>query len=511
MLLAEQYKSWVLPSLLEVPAWNEYIDALLEEIIRLQMYNMGSYNEWGFNGVEESISLENENDWLIGKEYFKTKGTIDPGGHFTIDNGSLIYSGGTGSVDSFSVIPYMFVLERKYKVTFEIYDLLPGIGLELNVGIGDNVETITFNLGMDDPYLVELELTADDYYMFFNVAKEADSGSFKIRNLKVVGVLDSRDEKERILVLKRIVNVDKASREVLERMRDSLSFPSIAGMPESLLRQIIKDYNKFIGYGGSELAASMFFYFLGYEVDFVHLYAAKIDYSSRQYSYIAQKEDDILESVPGTKVYGQVEETSIASYKMTLKDGHQVIAGDFVSNQTAPFNPVLIEVLSVEGKVITLTERVTVTEDDYIDIYRKYPYAVNPDPDNYMKTSHIDVFFKQKYLSGVNLDFAKLEQFFLKYLPINVVIRFFGYKTEPEDELFSFREAAFRYNPINQEDILFEELINHPTDNHAFVVQNPTPFTHVDIYGNNMDGYSFLCSHIDPGSGEPVYLIVPLT
>jgi hypothetical protein len=39
----------------------------------------------------------------------------------------------------------------------------------------------------------------------------------------------------------------------------------------------------------------------------------------------------------------------------------------------------------------------------------------------------------------------------------------------------------------------------------------PTPATHLDIYGNTVDGYSHVISHIDPGSGNPVYIVVPLT
>lgn len=511
MLAVDKYKDWVLPSLLKVPAWAEFIDAVLEEVVTLQMYNMGSYNKWGFNGVEEDISLDNLESWLIGKEYIKTRCEIDSGGHFSLAGGVLTFDGGTGQYDSFCVVPYAFVTGRKYRVTFEIYDIMPSLGVSLVVGIGSSTHTYQLDFNTDDPYSVTVDLDADDYYLYFGVLKEADSGEFKIRNLKVVGVLDSADEKERILVLKRIVGLDVASREILERMRDSLTFPSIGNMPEVLLRQIIKDYNLFIGYSGSELASSMFFYFLGYSVEFVHLYAEKTDYNSKQYSYIAQKIDDILESVPGDVVYGQVSQSANASYSVVLKEGHQVIAGDSISDQTNPFNPVLIEVLSVDGNTLNLAERVTVVADDYIDIYRKYPYAVNPDPTNYMKTSHIDVFFKRKYLEGVDLDFSKLEQFFIKYLPVNVVIRFFGYKNEPEDEVFGIRESSFRYNPIKQDDLIFVETKNFPVDNHAFVVQNPTPFTHVDIYGNNVDGYSYLASHVDPGTGQVVYLIVPLT
>lgn len=508
MILAEHYKDWVLPVLLKVAVWNEYIDALLEEIVTLQMYNMGSYNAWGFNGVQEDLNLGNTNDWMFGVTYYPERCDVDSGGGFLLDNESLVFDG--GSEDSLAIYPYAFVQGRKYVISFDIEGIYSGNSLELSVGIGSEKQVIDLSLGVEDPLHVEVELDANDYYMFFSV-DSGMYGQFKIQNLNVVGVLNSFDEKERILVLKRLVNVDKASREVLERMRDSISFPEIAGMPKVLLRQIIKDHNKFIGYAGSELAASMFFYFLGYEVEFAHLYAAKGDYESEQFTYIAQKEDDLLESVPGTTVYGQVDSAASASYKIVLKEGHQVIAGDYVSDQTNPFVTPLVEVLSVVGNEITLLERVTVYENDYIDIYREYPYAVNPDPDNYMKTSHIDVFFKQKYLEGVDLDFSKLEQFFVRYLPVNVVIRFFGYKTEPDDEYFSFRETSFSHNPIKQEDLAFTQSVAYPAADVAFVVQNLAPFTHVDIYGNNVDGYSYLCSHIDPGTGEPVYLVVPLT
>ena len=505
MLSVEKYKNWFLPSLVKVPAWNAYLDALLDEIVKLQMYNMGSYNEWGFNGVEEDISLEQESVWMLGSEYRKTAGEVVGSGGFTLSGGVLSFTGAAG-VENVCVLPYAFVKDRKYKVTFEVYDLLLS-EVNIHVGMGGDAEVVNLNFGTSDPVMVELELLATDYYFQFGVS--GDEGSFKIRNLKLVGVLNSNDEKERISVLRRLVNVDNASREILERMRDSLSFPSISGMPESLLRQVIKDHDLFVGYGGSELSAAMFFYFLGYEVDFSHLYAHKSDYNAQQFSYIAEKFDDVLES--GVKVYGQVSENASASHVIKLKEGHQVIAGDFIADQQRPFNPIFIEVLSVNGLEITLEERVTVVQNDFIDIYRVYPYAVNPDPVNYMKTSHIDVFFKQKYSEDVNLDFNQLEQFFTRYLPVNVVIRFFGYRNDPEDEEFGLRESSFRFSPVRQEGLTLLESPTFPTQNYAHVVYLPTPGSHTDIYGNTVNGYSHVISHLDPASGNPVYVVVPLT
>jgi hypothetical protein len=377
--------------------------------------------------------------------------------------------------------------------------------VELLISMGGTVEVLVL-----EERKYELRMTAEDFYFYFKVLDGA-SGTFRIKDLQFVGVINSTDDEERTLVLRRLVDVDNASREILERYRDSLSFPAIENMPETLLRQVVKDHNKFVGLSGSQLASSMFFYFLGYEVEFSYLYAHKTDYNSNRFAYISQVYDDILVSVPGVKVWAQAAKSVGSSYSVELYPGHEVIAGDFLINQTHPFGVGLVEVLTVEGDVLGLAEPVTVTKDDLFDLYRVYPYAVNPDPENYLKTSHIDVFFKQKYLNGVDLDFSKLEQFFLNYLPVNVVIRFFGYKTQLDDEYFAMREAAFIQKEDKSESFQLVENTVVPEQDFAIVVYDNVPETHEDINGDMVNGYSYAIKHTDPATGEIVYVAIPLT
>lgn len=502
MLVANNYKNWVLPTLLKIPEWSEFIDVLVEELVTLQMYNMGSYNKSGFNGVAEDVTFDNSNIWALCSDMNLTNGVISGTGLFTLNSGVLLYAGCDGVTKSSAICQYGFVIGKKYKVEFDILNL-EGNPTDLHYGIGqDNVYVMQPS---DTLIHFEIELLAADYVFSMVVLANSSIADLSIGNLKITGILDESDELERIAVLKKLVSVDNASHEVLEMMRDSVSFPSIANLPDSLLRTIITDYNTFIGLGGTELASSMFFYFMGYSAEFVHLYAKKEDYNAKQYSYIAQKEDELFESNPVGTIYGRVS-VSAYSNKVYVYSGHKIIKGDFVGNQNHPFEPPLLEVVEAGSNYIKFNYAVNVVQGDYLDIYRKYAYAINPDPVEYFKTSHIDVFFKQKYTDSINLSFAQLQEYFERYLPINVVIRFFGYKTEPEDEEFSMRTALFDLDIVKNESIGFIERPTYPADAYAYVVHSTTPATHIDVRGLPVDGYSYVLVDYD-AQGKPIYVI----
>lgn len=513
MRTIEDYKGWVLPELLKNDDWNLYVEALLTEIVRLQKYNMGSYNAVGFNGVEEDIRFSNENTWIICKSF-----DTHSGNYQLITNGwslvsdTAVFVGGIAT-DAFLVTNYAFVLDRKYKVKFTLDNLNVTGTTTIFFGIGEEDQTsVEIDIGTADGLEVEVELTAKDYWLYFGVKSGANDADFTVKDLEVTGVEDVGDDNERWLVLNRILNVDNASRFILERMRDSRSFPAVGNMPEELLRQMVKDFNTFISYGGTQLSSIMFFYFLGYAADFVHLYAHTGDYEAETFSYLQQKDDDLLESTEPDEVYGKVDQTASSTYSIQLKEGHQVIQGDELSDQTNPFPQGMVRVTRVDGLTVYLEEAVTVQEDDLIDIYREYPYAVNPDPDNYFKTSHIDVFFKEKYLEGVSVSFNALEEFFTRYLPVNVVIRFFGYSDEIDDEEFRILEPAVAFKFGHNEVLDIDEDTVMPVEAYAHVVHSDSPENTTDVYGNPVDGSSYvIIGYADPPANtDPIYVVVPV-
>jgi hypothetical protein len=141
-----------------------------------------------------------------------------------------------------------------------------------------------------------------------------------------------------------------------------------------------------------------------------------------------------------------------------------------------------------------------------LDIYRKYDYAVNPDPTNYFKTPHVNIFFKQKYSGIVELSFDKIEEYLESYLPINMVIDFFGYKSELDDEEFYFRTESFKVDSLKLDVITFAESKTYPTELYAYGVWSPTPANYVDIYGTPCDGYSY-AGYIE--NGNNIFGVMP--
>lgn len=511
MRTVEEYESWALPLLLQDPAYKDLINAMFAEIVELQKYNMGSYNGVGLNTVEESIKFSTPDQWTVCSEFNALRAKYVPvQDGFIFSGETLIYT--QHPDDRFAVYNYAFVVGNRYRVQFEIYDVdIIDSGFEIVLGLGHIVQ-FSQTLVDGETYLIDIELEAKDYWFYFGV-ESGPLASFKIRNFTITGVEEFSDDTERILVLRRITAIDNAGRFILERMRDSLTFPSIANTPEELLRQLVQDYNYFISYKGSELLSIMFFYFLGYAVDFIYLYARIGDYESNNFPYLQEKEDDLLISSRPSNILGEASMTQYNTQVLTLKPGHQIIAGDKIGNQDNPFPQVLVEVLQVDGDLIYLAEAVTVNYDggpeegDLLDIFREYPYSVNPDTDNYFKTSHMDIFFRQKYLSGVDINFNSLQGFLERYLPINVVIRFFGFETDVSDEVFQITEPLFQIGLADDDELEIEEETVIPSDAFIYLVVDELPATHLDEEGTPVDGYSYNIVEYDI-YGEPVYAVI---
>lgn len=512
MRTKEQYKSWFLPVLQRDAAYSDFINALAGEVVQLQKYNMGSYNAVGFNGVEEDVDVLDGDAWFVVSAFNPATAqytTASTG--FTFGSDYLQFAQTSGT--RYAVYNYAFVLGREYTVRFTLYNISLTGSLELSLGIGDTSQhTIVIDISMDDPTEVEVTLTAEDYWMGFAVFAGTDNGSFRIKDLQVTGVEASEDDDVRTSVLKRLLNVDNAGEFVLDAYQRSFAFPDVEGLPPEIVRQFIKDYPTFVSYKGSRLASIMFFYFLGYSAEFVELYARKGDYNADFYSYTQQQDkDDLVSDTTGT-VYAEVAETRSATRNILLKSGHQVIPGDRITYgdnnspyvATREFTKNLVT--GIDGNVITVESAVTVYADDMLDIERVYPYGVNPDPTNLFKTSHLDVFFSKKFTAGIDIDFIKLERYFEFYLPINVVIRFFGFSSEVDDEEFTIEEAYFRFKTVNAEDIEISETPTFPVDAFTYVVVNTEPFTHLDINGTEVDGYSYAIAGYS--GTEPIYTII---
>lgn len=494
MRTVEEYKSWVLPLLLEDEAYNDLIEAMFDEIVELQKYNMGSYDGFGMNQAEEAIYFTDPEQWVICS-FFKPQRaqyTLVQDG-FTFDADSLVYTDVT--LNRFAVYNYSFVLGVRYEIEVDVYDVIGSPIVHFGIG---QLEQGTFQLSDGQDETLKMTILARDYWMYTGVPG-LSQGTFKMRNIKVVGIESVQAEDERNLVLKRITAIDNAGREILERMRDGLTFPSIANTPEELLRQLIQDYNYFISTKGSELLSIMFFYFLGYAVEFRYLYARKGDYETRTFQYVQEKEDELLISSRPDEVLGEASMTQYNTMVLNLKPGHQIVVGDKIGNQDNPWPQVLVEVLRVDEDKVYLAEAVTVNYDsgteegDLIDIFRVYQYSVNPDPVNYFKTSHVDVFFKQQYLQGVDINFLALREFFERYLPINVVIRFFGFKTDDSEESFQITEPIFSIGQVDEDEFEIKETqTQFPVDAFIYLVGNETPVTMKDVDRTDVDGYSYL-------------------
>ena len=500
MKTVDQYKSWLLPVFKRNTNWRDFVEAIIDELITLQKTNMGVSNAVGFSGISEQIDFTDAGKWFLVEGTFDLfKGVyIQSIEGFSIDEGNnkLIFSP-IGAVVYTSILKYPFVKGQTYTVSF-VVDNQVGTNDTLVIRLGSQEETVPL-VGGAESIEVTRNFVADDYYLFFT---SGNNVTYAINVLQVLGIENSVDDATKWLLVKQHIDYDLATRYILEKMRDSLSFPQVSNLPLEVLRAFLKDYDSFIATQGSELGEIIFFYFLGFSATVRDLYAHRGDYESEFYPYIQQKKNSLLISGTPPDVYGQVLTASSNKYYLDLKPGHQIAGGDRISNQDTGWTPSTVLVTSVVENRVNLERAVSVAVDDILDIYRVFRYAENPDSVNYFKSSHIDVFFKTKYIEGTEVNFPFLEEAFTKYLPVNVIIRFFGYNNEIPEQEFQLIEADFSFDFDRTETIVLDEVPVYPPDDIVYVVAQQAPVTHEDIYGTPVDGYSYTLFYIHPTDPE---------
>lgn len=509
MLQKELYKSWFLPTLRKSQVWEDLISALTGELVMLQMYNMGTGDKDGFTGTSEDISLSNIQGWLKCKSFDKTNGEgIGDASNLSIANDTLTV---TFSVtDGKAVYKYPFLLGRKYRIEFDLVAVAPNITL----GIGyENTVSVT-GTGHKS-----YDIIAGDYFMYFWTV----GNGWTITNLTVTGIVDSFDSLNRKTVLSKLINIENASYVILERMRDSLGLPVVHNLDKTLLKEMVYGAKELKENNGSEIAGAVLLYMLGYAVNIKYLYARKGDYEAKDYSYLQQKKSDTLVST-SEKIYGVVVGTSTGTYTLTLQTGHNIVRDDKIFNQTNNFYQGLVRVLEVNGDVITLESAVACVDGDWLDVYRVYRYPVNPNPTSYFKTAHIDVEFANAFENGSNLTFTELQVMLEKYLPLNVCIRFFGYKLPETDELFELREINFTAGVKDLQTLVITDFPTMPEPEEVVLVFGTENDTVFDLISNGnhavtingvdkddipVDVYSYV-GYLDEETGEPVYLTIPI-
>lgn len=502
MRTVDQYKSWLLPVFKRNHNWRAFVESVIDEIIGLQKTNMGSYNAVGFSTDPDPVDFSVEGQWQnifwggsnLSKGYYNYSTT----GGFTQDHAAseLNYDNQSMSYDVGSVFSYPFVLGKRYNIKCVITDASGPITTDLRIGIGS--ESADVELSLTGDTVVDFNLEAADNYLYFKFSPyTSELVVFTIKDLVITGIEEEDDDSERWLLIKKHLDYDEADRYILERMRDSRSFPSVSNLPLEVLRSFLKNYNEFIATQGSGLGELIFFYFLGFSAEVLDLYAHSGDYEGYYYPYLQQKKDDLLIS-SSPPYYGQVLNSLDARSYIDLKPGHQIGVGDRLSNQNNPWSPSTVKVILLEGDRVYIDRPITSYANDILDVYRVYNYAVNPEPNDYFKTAHVDVYFKVKYIESVAIDFAFLEESFYKYVPINTVIRFFGYNDEIPEQEFSLIEASFGFSYGKAADLVFSETPVYPPDDITYVVYSPTPVTVRDIQGTNVDGFSYALYYIHP-------------
>lgn len=392
-----------------------------------------------------------------------------------VSNTNFVKFNGDNSEDWYWFLYHPFMIGAFYDVTITIANIVGvGAGKYMDISLGGGTEyQIEILEGI---FTTRIECKDHNFYM--KVPASETTGTFEVTDVSFLGVERDFVEADRMLLIKKLTDYDEATTLILEQWRASFDFPQIAGMPDELLRQYMRYRNDFISLIGTELGSTIFFYFLGFTVFIDELYAVKGGYE--EFSFIPQKIDDLLTTI------GTVKTSVVNTYAIVMNPGHQIIIGDELSNVTNPFVGAVVKVVDVVGDVVTVDRTVNVTTSDVIDSYREYDYAVNVDSDTYFKTSTIDVYFKNSTFGELGITFSDLQAFFEEFLPINVVVRFFGYKTDLGSESFTISEPLISIAETESDDFTIDETPNMDTDATVHII------AFVDVDGNPSGSYSYV-------------------
>jgi hypothetical protein len=471
MIHVEDYKQWFLPQLRKSQVWDDYISAIAEEVVILNMNNMGTCDSDGLNGVVEDVSINS--GWELCTAYDLSRGVYTGVSGLSVIGGSFIFD---GVLESYAVMLYPFILNREYSVHIE---KVGAGGLFISLG-GDFVE-----------YSEGMVLEAKDYSVVLRFSGDV----LEVSSIELRSVHRGFDAEGRKTVLSRILNIDKANEYVLKTWVESIGMPFVQGMNKEILRGMVRYYGDFVSTIGSELAGAIFMYMLGYAARVRYLYARRDDYEG---GFLPQTQS-------GTEA--GVATVEVASTGTVIQTGvHNILKGDVIYNVTNPFHSGGVVVTKTEPDKIWVESVVSVSEGDVLDAERIYDYSVNPDPELYFKTTHIDCIFEAKYDTESVLIFTDLQELLEQYLPVNVCIRFLGVAEPSFEESFVIKQDVFQAN-IGSTDTLYltEEVIMPDMDIIFIAGSNENPDA-VDIDDVPIERYSYTGYYED---GVWVYLYFP--